>query len=362
MVKEYGSNFEILVNNKNNKSIEIKNKSNILFLRSARECFFYIAEYAQKININTIFIPSLCCSSMVQAYLEKKFKIEYYEIKSNLKINIEDLKNKIKNNSILMLVNYYGIRGYDTNEIKKIIKEKENIILIQDCTQNIFTEELYDEEVDFQIGSLRKWVAIPDGAFLKSKKNIKLDMNNINSSDKYFIDKIYNAMVKKYKYLENEDSSLKEEYRKDFNECIQILKEKIKMCYMSEISKEIFKFNINLDDVNKKRKENYLYLLDKLKKNTPNIVRYSVYQKSPLCMVVILENRDIIQKELAQKGVYCQVLWPLLNEIREKYSFARWFSDHMLAIPCDQRYLEKDMDYIGNLIIELVKKYEKGKE
>lgn len=358
MIREYGSNFEILIGKNSNKQIKLENKNDILFLRSARECFFLIAEIAEKRNINTILIPSLCCPSMVQAYLEKSFKIEYYEIKNDLTSSKEDLKNKITNNSILMLINYYGIKSYNMIEIKEIIKEKENVILIQDCTQNIFTRELYDENVDFQVGSLRKWLPIADGAFLKNKKNINWNFENINLSDKYYVNKIYNAMTNKYKYLKNQNLLLKEEYRKDFAECTQILKKKIKVCYMSELSKQICKLNIDLEEVMEKRRKNYLYLLDKLKKNVPDIVKYSVYQKAPLCLVIILKERDMIQKELAQEGIYCQVLWPLLEEIKEKYKFSKWFAEHMLAVPCDQRYSEKDMDYISKKIIKLVNKYE----
>lgn len=71
---------------------------------------------------------------------------------------------------------------------------------------------------------------------------------------------------------------------------------------------------------------------------------------APLYYAVCVKmKREYIQEEMKKKNVFLPVLWPIpqsaaafLND-EEKYIY-----DNMLAIPCDHRYNENDMQYIIN--------------
>ena len=346
--KEYGSDFEIICSKCSGE--QIKENKNLIFFRSAREALLYVCDNLKE---KTIILPSLCCDSMIQPFRTKKFNILYYDITEELKIDYKSLINVLKPNSLLLIMHYYGIRAYEVEELNKIISKYDNVKVIQDCTQNIFDSQLYDEIADFYIGSIRKWLAIPDGAFLKSN-TLKLERANIENEDEEYVQKIYYAMQLKNEYLQTYDNNLKMKYRDLFKWGKNFLK-KVEIPYkMSTLSKNIIENNIDIKDVIKKRRTNYNKLRGLITLKNPKILKYAREQFAPLMLPIIIDERDVIQKELAKMNIYCQVLWPISDCVSSQNNFNQWFSNHMLAIPCDQRYTEHDMEIIFNILLKVL--------
>lgn len=69
--------------------------------------------------------------------------------------------------------------------------------------------------------------------------------------------------------------------------------------------------------------------------------------QSPLYFPVYVKDRNELQRFLGERGIYAPVLWPIgeqnKNEMQgdEDYIF-----EHMLALPIDQRYGEKEMERV----------------
>ncbi len=59
---------------------------------------------------------------------------------------------------------------------------------------------------------------------------------------------------------------------------------------------------------------------------------------------------------MAQRGVYCPVIWPEPEAARGACAVSRYVTEHMLALPCDQRYTPEDMDFIADTLIEALEK------
>ena len=78
-------------------------------------------------------------------------------------------------------------------------------------------------------------------------------------------------------------------------------------------------------------------------------------EESTLYFPIRLENRDAVQKAMAAKNVYCPVIWPEPVEAAGVCPVSRAVVDDMLAIPCDQRYDEADMDYISGCLTEILR-------
>ena len=73
-------------------------------------------------------------------------------------------------------------------------------------------------------------------------------------------------------------------------------------------------------------------------------------EKSTLYFPVLVKNRDAVQKALAEKSVFCPVIWPVPEQARNICSNSEYVADNMLAIPCDQRYGQDDMLKIVEII------------
>lgn len=350
MVREYGSNFEYEVDIGYLPEDRVEDYNNVAFLSNGRECLYAIGKAHQKNH--TVLMPALCCLSMVQPFRQLGRNIQYYDLNDDLTINMESLGSKMSDNSILLIMHYYGRNSFDPESLQNFISNYKNIIVIQDCTQNCFSKKLYNGSGDYYIGSLRKWMGIPDGAFVASRNGEFIC--HASESDAEEIGKMSKAMQQKALYMQNGDMTLKQSFRKTFAEHMQLLKGQIAPHRMSEISGRILK-NLDTDMLCEKRRNNYNRLLSVLSIEFPYITKYCVAQNCPLCLPVVVSERDNVQRELAQRGIYTQVLWPLPDDSKGLCAVSDYFSGHMLAVPIDQRYSESDMDYIYRNLIEVLR-------
>ncbi|MNI24204.1 hypothetical protein D3C73_778160 [compost metagenome] len=67
-----------------------------------------------------------------------------------------------------------------------------------------------------------------------------------------------------------------------------------------------------------------------------------------------MENRDAIQRDLADKTIYCPVIWPLPKRALGICEVSDYISKNMLALPCDQRYRKSDIEHICNVLGQLL--------
>lgn len=244
MVTEFGSNFE-LANSVGDGTLLIDD-NNTVYLRTAREAIYYICKSNK---LQTVLMPALCCASMVQPFIQSEIEVRYYKIKYDFTIDYVDLQKKLKDNAFIFVMNYYGIKSFDSMLLRDIAASHENIQIIQDCTQHIFTGCLYDDIADYWIGSIRKWVPIADGAFLASKKHKLKNYLRIAHDDDGFVENTFQAMQLKQQYLANGDENTKQLYREKFGNCMAQLKESIVLHSMSDISKELFSKTVNCANI-----------------------------------------------------------------------------------------------------------------
>ena len=63
-----------------------------------------------------------------------------------------------------------------------------------------------------------------------------------------------------------------------------------------------------------------------------------------------MNDRDVVQRELADRNLYAPVLWPLGDEARSICVVSARMADNMLAIPIDQRYDYDDIEEISKIL------------
>ena len=70
-------------------------------------------------------------------------------------------------------------------------------------------------------------------------------------------------------------------------------------------------------------------------------------EESTLYFPILVKHRDALQKKLAERNIYCPVIWPVPQEAQGICDVAEYTAEYMLALPCDQRYSVEDMVYIA---------------
>ena len=169
------------------------------FFNTGRSAIEYLFKFQLCFNNDDIvLIPNFICSSVVKAIERANVKYEYYNITQNFEIDEKDLTNKLnKNVKAIFYVNYFG-GGYGY-VLKKLSKK---YILIEDDTQALFSS---NEKIiglgKYIIGSIRKWLATPDGAILYAQEKL-VDVPIENGYNEY-MSKYLIAQLMKNEYLNN---------------------------------------------------------------------------------------------------------------------------------------------------------------
>jgi len=297
-----------------------------LSFNSAANALVYFLEYRK---VKKIFLPYYLCDSVCNKIDKTKFIIEYYHVDNNF---VPCLDIALKRNEYIYIVNYFG--QLSNIKIKKLVLKYKNIII--DNVQSFFQKPLENIPT---IYSCRKYFGVPDGAYLINSNCKKTKLDNDDSSNRYkhIIGRLDTCGLKYYDdFIKNEEEI-----------------EKLECKYMSNSTHNMLA-SIDYGYVIGRRNSNYKYLDNKLEKY--NNLKLNK-QNGPYCYPLFVENGEIIRKELIKNKIYVPILWPNVLDIDD--CIEKEYSKNILPIPCDQRYDQKDMAYMVDIVIKLIKKYNK---
>lgn len=259
-------------------------------------------------------------------------------IKYHVNDKFEPAVSKTNEYVIFLLVNYFGLCAIDESIIL-IRKNMPNAVIVLDDVQALWDLK-QKHEVDYTFSSYRKWLPVPDGAPVVTKRQIICDDLSKNTFSKH---KIIGSLLKYYRYFDEIDDN---DYLKFF-ESGEYLLDKDWNCKTSSFSLNILT-KLNYDDIQEQRRINYAYLLTNLPfenfSGGGTFVEYNLLNNKyfvPMFLPIFSENRNDIRKKLMEHNIFCPIHWSIKNELAKKE----------LSIVCDQRYTIDDM----NRIIKVVK-------
>lgn len=327
---------------------KIKNDNNNMFFLSGRTAIDYVIDILeQKKTIQKVYFPSYCCSSMLQPFLERNIKIDFYKVSfNNGKITYDIDCNK--ECDVFFAMNYFGFNKYNMDFYIDKFKEKKKII-IEDSTHSWLSKRKYNKNSDFVIASLRKWFPIISGAILINEScDWKLDTINLNDNKKYVLLK-EEAMIEKNKYINNNQDVDKDKMLKKYYEANEVLEKDYKRYKIDEKSYNILN-NLDMEEIIKKRRENVRTIYEFLtkQKEIGYLKEINLEEDCPIFVPIFLENKSEIKNYLIKNKVYCPNHWNIpeqIGKIDEKDIYEK-----ELSLVCDQRYEKKDITGYINLI------------
>lgn len=313
-------------------SIQISEKKNNIFLRdtvwflSGRIALKKIIKVIKsKYSVYTVAIPSWCCESMIIPFLEADLKVEFYSV-TGIEQNLSNI-----NTDIVLVMDYFGYTGH-SNVFGY------NGIVIRDITHSLFSE--INNDADYYFGSLRKWDGFLTGGFAWN-----ID-NGDELVDKKYIELRRTAMSEKLKYINGLSDS--KEYLKIYGQAekyLELLNE-IKGADLYDIQ-SAQKLDVNF--IKKRRRENAKCLLKEFVNMT--IFKELKANDCPMFVPILVPDgkRDALRRYLIAHEIYCPVHWPV-SEYHQLDDETKNVYVNGLSLVCDQRYTEKDMKRMINVI------------
>lgn len=355
-MKEIGSIFPLSSDQiLKNRDKTITLPKDRIYYSLCREAFTDIAQHRQPGN-KIVLVPAYTCQTVISPFDNQGWLLKYYSVNRDLRIDVEDLKNKAQGfkPSIIIAHPYFGMDLTEAED--SILKDlqKNGIKIIVDLTQCLFSKHDYGY-VDYIVGSLRKWFPIPDGGYLiTNEKGFTQPLEENSSFTEYQTE----AMYLRGMYFHNHDVLMKEISIK-LNKTADRLAEQYSESHrISDLSYNLLSAQDTQYNPNQ-RLINFQFLYS----NIPDGIQVKKTVKdletvtsAPLYFTVFVSNRKELQTVLAQNSIYAPVLWPVEDDRVLINEDIQYIYSHLLAIPCDQRYDTDDMKRIVAIINEFNEK------
>lgn len=311
-MKEIGGYFEIEFSNIKLRGIH----DNAIKLNTARNCLEYILLAN---SYKKIFVPYYTCDVVLEPIIKHKIAYEFYHIDKNLEPVHVPVNNQ---DEAFLYTNYFGMKERFVAEIAKTTKN-----LIIDNSQALFAAPIRGIDTFY---SLRKFVGVPDGAFLYSTKIIDFQIERTVSADRLshlYKRKDVSASFGYNSFREN-DKSLAG----------------LPLMEMSA-STEAFLNTYDFEKNKITRERNFLYLHHKLQKfNEIDIDISSI--NGPLSYPFL--NSDVnIKESLIKKGIYIPTHWfNVFDWLENNVGIEKTLVNNMLPMPIDHRYEIEDLNFL----------------
>lgn len=347
-IKEFGSEFDWKANEAflrpGSHQLQLDRAKKF---RSGRDAMKAVAISA-KDRYRRVLLPALCCESMVSPFTMQGMEPVFYRLHPDYTANIMDVERKLSEDTILVYSSYFGIHPFDENALCVLRRAFPHALFMEDRTQDILAPREGGFTPDITVASIRKWIPVPDGGLLWGE--IAADAKNDNT----FALLRKEAMVLKSEYLETGDPQQKEQFRHMLGDASEILDISNEPYTITEESVRLLN-DLDFAKIYARRQENAKALMAALTPD-PGVLQLitATPEISTLYFPILVADRNGLQGKLAQKGIYCPVIWPVPQEALGVCQVAEYTAAHMLGVPCDQRYTPKDMAHIGREIMRIL--------
>lgn len=312
------------------------------FYRSGRDAMKQVAAMHRG---GRVLLPALCCESMILPFEKNGCAVEFYKLKADLAGDEEDVLKKLGPGCILLYMTYFDVRPFSQAFLEKL--RALGVFLLEDRTQDIIVRRREEFLPDATVASLRKWAAMPEGGLLKTEAALPPA-----ETDGRFARLRLEAMGEKGDYLELGRPEMKADFLKKLHEADELLDESGKAVAMSPENLGYIE-ELDFERILERRRQNCSVLRRELKEAAAAgklSFMGSGENTSGLYLGVMLNNRDTVQKYMAERSIYCPVIWPVPDEAKGVCENCEYVAEHMLALPCDQRYGQKDMEHIAAVL------------
>ena len=290
-------------------------------LNCGRNCLAYLFKSR---GIKKIKVPYFICNSIFSVCDREGVEKDYYRIDSTFKPVSE---MTLESDEWLYLVNLYGQLKND--EIAGYVEKYGRVIV--DQANDYYATPLPGVDTFY---TCRKWFGVADGAFLYTSKSLH---------DEFPLDESFDRM----QFLLGRFERTANEFYSEYNANNKYFTDQpIKR--MSKLTWNLL-HGIDYGFVEKRRKENYMYLHEKLLS-----INQLQLQPAAFMYPLMIENGAAVRKRLQSEKIYIPTLWPTVFEVADENSLEYKMAENILPLPIDQRYGIDEMEYIVQEVLKCI--------
>ena len=192
---------------------------------------------------------------------------------------------------------------------------------------------------------MRKYFAVNEGAAVLTNKEINIKSKVIHKKvNSFYQSKIIAAIMKNYNFNDSD-------YLKYFEEGERIINSFHDLELCSGFGHKLFN-SINHEEIKKRRINNSEYVYERgTKMGLEFLLNKIDLDTIPLCLPILIDDRDFIKKELHKKNIFLPVHWPILRDVNNDIDY---IVKKELSLIIDQRYNIENMKFMMDCLESLL--------
>ncbi len=321
--EEYGGFLPLELNP--GQELFAKYENFLLRFNSVKAALAYLLD---RLQCRKIYIPYYYCPSTIEAIKRMGKEVCFYHVDDQLMpIAVPD-----EQDSGVLLVDYFGVRGRQINALAKSFQSAEVII---DRAHSFYAAPVIERHIH-NLYSAKKFFGVPDGAYLISAHFVSAGQVPTEAYDYagYLVLTYEKGTNAAYAMKKEADNVIADNYG----------------C-MSKLAIGLLQ-NVDYERVAGRRSANYKTLHSALKdRNELMLPEDCIPYQYPM---LIREQGSDIKRKLIEDRIFVSTLWSGKELMRNGNPFELDMSKHCIFLPLDQRYYESDMEYIAGKVKEWV--------
>jgi perosamine synthetase len=297
-----------------------------------------------------VLLPASLCGAILQPFLSCGISIKYYPLDRSLRYQVDEIEARIDGRTkAVYLIHYFGF-PQDPVPLKAFCRDR-GLWLIEDCALSLMGRangELLGSYGSISIFSLRKFLPVPDGGYLRiNDPELHPDMCGRTPGDPGALIRCLKVLARHYgmkgllpmRLLSamsppagdiNDDQPEAEDERYDLR--------------MSALSMAIVS-RIALEEVVRARRRNFTFWVDR----APDLPGLTLLYPSlpdgivPYSCPVLVQRKELLVEGLLREGIHLEapVNAPFYRarnvlSVNERFDDVEYLSQHTVALPVHQ--------------------------
>lgn len=297
-----------------------------LRFQSARAAFVALLRAGKP---ERVWMPHYICDAMVAPLADVGVEIAWYDVDRDFEV---DDSVRLGIDDWLLYVNYFGV--CDRN-VADVLRRFSSDRVVLDYSQAFFSPPV--DEALATLYSVRKFFGVPDGGLLATRLPVSppelRDTGSIERSAHLMLRLGESPEAGYAAYREAEESLAAYEPTR-----------------MSKLTEEILS-TIDLDSVKRKRRENFLFLHEKLGERNRLSLDPTGFS-APMCYPFLTDSDDL-RARLIEHEIFLATYWTdAIGRLTGDWSGNQ--VARLLPLPIDQRYGPSDMQRVVDTVLEYI--------
>lgn len=325
-----------------------------------------------------VLVPSYNCGTEIDPFIHYGLNVIFYKVDQQANIDFEDLLQRVTHRTKIIYVTHYFGWPQDIKALSEYCRVNK-IYLIEDCALSLFSNPVQHPigvSGDAAIYSFPKTLPVPDGGALTVSGDDPLIETPMESPPTTVVMKEMLPFIKRavlqiaeriglYGYLPQRliqsrggRKGVPSMTPAGFPEMPKsyYYDKDIEKMTASAITRYILRCTCQ-EALVQRRRQNYSQLYKAVEKSK---LLKSLYQNlpegvCPLCLPVLVENRERVCLRLNEMGIAAVQWWAGFHRAFDwaKFPEARYLKEHLLALPIHQQLTDEKMNYIANQIAKM---------